>query len=517
LAFVLLIAMMLVNLVSLLLNQENLIQKEIDQAKLLLNAVQQRSVSYFSERKEVWDPEDQGFFDGLFTSAGSSNAIVLDPDKRQVYTYGSPRHELLLQVKKYVGQSMADGQVSIRLAGSTKGVFWRQKEVLILAGPIRYKGETIAGTGILMPLTPVYKVLRRTQHIVLTYTVINLMILAAFGLYRMNALSVRPIRRLVARAETFRETDDDLFSIEKDDNEFSQLSKSLNRMLLRLSDNREELKASVVSLENANRKLAETQKEMVQTEKLASVGRLSAGIAHEIGNPIGIIQGYLDLLKDPHTQDEDRREYLARTESEIDRVSSIIRQLLNLSRPVGNRYSMVSVHQVIGDITDMCRYQPMFSKIDVDLELKAENDGVLADADQLRQVFLNLMINAADAMTVSGDSIGGQLIIQTRISDSEKEFGPAESRWIRIAFIDNGPGVPESLLSDIFDPFFTTKDPGKGTGLGLSVSYMLIESMGGRIRAENQSGRGLSLVIHLPLESDRKIVVDSQERAQTGY
>lgn len=479
LAFVLLIAMMLVNLVSLMVNQENLIQKEIDQATLLLNAVQSRSVKYFSGWEEVWDPEDQGFFDGLFTSAGSSTAIVLDLEKRQLYTFGSTRPEILLQVKKDVGQSMADGQVSIRFSGLTKGVFWRQKEVLILTSPIRYQGRTIAGAGILMPLAPVYLVLRRTQHIVLTYTIINLLILGAFGLYRMNALSVRPIRRLVSRAESFRDTDDDLFSIEKDDNEFSQLSKSLNRMLVRISDGREELKASVASLEKANRKLAETQKEMVQTEKLASVGRLSAGIAHEIGNPITIIQGYLDLLKDPQTNEETRREYLARTESEIDRVSSIIRQLLNLSRPIGDRYSLVFVHQIIRDISDMCCYQPMFSDITVSLELEAETDGVLADADQLRQVFLNLMINAADAMTVSRDSISGQLTIQTQVIDSERATEPAAAKSIRIAFIDNGPGVPESLLTDIFDPFFTTKDPGKGTGLGLSVSYMLIESMGG--------------------------------------
>lgn len=498
LAVLLLIAMMLVNFIMLIVGQENLIQGEIDKATLLLGAIESKLEDHSSGDNEFWELADHDFLDRFLKSAGSTAVLVLDRSERQLYFFSSSANPFLQQLEELVLLAARDGMQTTRFLGTARGIFWNQKEAFALSSPLFIRGKAKAAAGVVIPLTAVYSTLRRTQHIVLIYTVINMLILALFGLYRMNLLVVKPVRRLVSRAESFRETEDDFFLIEKEDNAFSQLSKSLNRMLIRVSDSREKLKASVSSLESANRKLEETQKEMVRTEKLASAGRLSAGVAHEIGNPIGIIRGYLDLLRDPAIAESDREDYIRRTQTEIDRIDSIIRQLLDLSRPVVTGDSQVSVHEIIREISEVCLCQPMFACIRLDMELAAPVDTVRADANQLRQVFLNLMINATDAMTAGEMGDSGRLEVRTRVKEDKSQSGSVK-KTLCIVFVDNGPGVAETQLVNIFDPFFTTKEPGKGTGLGLSVSYMLIDSMGGSIRAENQPGGGLAMTIDLPL------------------
>ena len=161
--------------------------------------------------------------------------------------------------------------------------------------------------------------------------------------------------------------------------------------------------------------LQRAQKEIIQAEKLASIGRLSSGIAHEIGNPIGIIMGYLELLKQKNTSVHEKREYITRTEDEINRINTIIRQLLDLSRPSNDGAKAVSVHEIINDITEVVRSQPLMSNIRINHVLEARDDTVIADANQLRQVFLNLIINAADAIASGQKETKGELIIKSNI------------------------------------------------------------------------------------------------------
>lgn len=501
LAVLLLLAMMLIDFVFIIVSQETLIGKEIERAEVLIKTVE----SHFqagSDGKGIQEYRaDTAVFDRLMAFSECTAALVVDHLEQPVYAFSLDTASFKVQVEDRVRLAIQKGVKSIAFFGSVRGIFWNQKEVVVLALPLVLNGKISGAAAVAMPLIGVYEILRRTQHIVLIYAVINTLILALFGLYRMHLLTVKPIRRLVSRAESFRETADDFFLIEKEDSEFSQLSKSLNRMLMRISESREELKASVLNLEAANRQLEATQKDLIQTEKLASVGRLSAGIAHEIGNPIGIIRGYLDLLQDPNISEEERRDYIGRTQSEIDRINFIIRQLLDLSRPLRSRDERISVHGIIREIYDLMRYQPMFSSVELDLDLTASDDRVMADGNQLRQVFLNLMINATDAMAAEETDEGHRLTVRTRLIQPERGVD-GEDRILRVAFTDNGPGVPESHLTNIFDPFFTTKEPGKGTGLGLSVSYMLVESMGGTIRAENQAEGGLSMIIDLPIAED---------------
>jgi signal transduction histidine kinase len=247
------------------------------------------------------------------------------------------------------------------------------------------------------------------------------------------------------------------------------------------------------------------QRDIIRTEKLASVGRLSAGIAHEIGNPIGIVIGYLELLRQTDITEDERAEYIQRTEDEVERINSIIRQLLEVSRPSNSGRMAVSVHNIVQDTADVLHVQPLMSNIELVLDLAAENDTVLADPNQLRQVFLNLVINAADAISGDEKLTGGQLKLSTSLEKNGDQDNQDATDQLKILFADNGPGIAEENLSNIFDPFFTTKDPGRGTGLGLSVSFMIVESLGGKMTGTSEPGKGTTMVISLPLHGEEQI------------
>jgi signal transduction histidine kinase len=347
----------------------------------------------------------------------------------------------------------------------------------------------------------VYATLRRSQQILVLYILINTLILTLIGFFRLSKIFLRPINRLVQRAEEYKEDDGIFFLARKEDNEFQKLSKSLNSMLNRISEDKQKLHTTVHSLEQANLDLKQAQKEIIRAEKLASVGRLSSGIAHEIGNPLGIVIGYLDLMKQASITPAEKLEFITRTEREIERINTIIRQLLDLSRPSKEGAKAVSAHAIIEDIANVLRIQPLMADIDLQLELKARKDKIWGDANQLRQVFLNLMINAADAIASIADQAKGKVTIASAIIGSPVVELADQEKVLKIEFKDNGPGIPADKLGNIFDPFFTTKEPGQGTGLGLSVSFMIIESLGGTIEAASEVGKGTALIIYLPLHA----------------
>jgi signal transduction histidine kinase len=337
---------------------------------------------------------------------------------------------------------------------------------------------------------------------VFVFLFINTAILTFIGIYRLSRVYFQPLARLAHRAEDYREDDDMLFSVRKEDNELHKLSVSLNSMLRRISADKEKLRSTVNSLEAANLQLKKAQQEIIRAEKLASVGRLSAGIAHEIGNPIGIVMGYLELLKQKDLPAAEKAEYIHRTEEEIERINTIIRQLLEISRPSNAGFKVVAVHDLIDDVARVLNVQPLMSNIELECRLEAGNDRVIADSNQLRQVFLNLIINAADAISSAGKADGGKLMIQSSLTSETPEETIGPKSHLKIMVIDNGPGIPPENLGNIFDPFYTTKDPGKGTGLGLSVSFMIVEGFGGKMTVSSDVGKGTTLTLLLPVVED---------------
>ncbi|MGD8242416.1 MAG: ATP-binding protein [Desulfobacterales bacterium] len=495
LALLLLLGMLLIDLVMLIVSQEVLIKSEISKGRNALLLVENIFHSASDERHmPAIDPTWVNTIDNVLETSGIACFVFISPQQRHIESMDACAHQAeLIRLAEMAAQR---GIGSVTTHSSIRDVFWQQAGYIIVAETFRYPGASKAGAAALIPLDSLYRVLRHTQHIFLIYILINTLILTLLGVYRLNRLTVKPIQRLVSRAETYRDSSDTVFLIEKEDNEFSKLSKSLNSMLLRISQDKEKLKDSVDSLERANRELEKAQLDLIRAEKLASVGRLSAGIAHEIGNPIGIIKGYLDLLKDDGMPAKEKEDFIRRTETEVERINSIIRQLLDFARPSAQEQSVVGIHAILSELKEICHFQPVFADLNFSLDLRAEKDQVMADGRQLRQVFLNLILNAADAFEGLDSPDQNRLIIRTFI---EADARPDHNRRLAIQFIDNGAGIPDEHRDNIFDPFYTTKDPGRGTGLGLSVSFTIIEGFGGSIKAEPNDLHGTTMCIRLPL------------------
>lgn len=250
----------------------------------------------------------------------------------------------------------------------------------------------------------------------------------------------------------------------------------------------EELKSHATGLEEIvqerTRRLREAQEQVIHKEKIAALGQMAAGVAHEIGNPLSSLSSILRSFAADPGRDGGREEKLRIMQDQIERIANIVREMVDFSRPPSFGRSLVHVNEVLRTAIGIARYDGRFQGVHVITSFDSEIPALKMDGDRLLQVFLNILLNAADAMGGSGT-----LTLSSR----------REVRSVSVLFGDNGPGIPEDALPKIFEPFYTTKDVGKGAGLGLSVSHGIMQGMGGSIRAENQAGGGSLFTVGIPL------------------
>jgi len=489
--------MLLINVAMVKFAEGDLIQAKVRTGRLLIHAMEQNVGYLFLQRKTGLkgidsDPIFRKNTVRLLDYGGFSESVIIDHRINPIFTTG-----LSAERKKrgvfHARESMGTGALSINYSGSSWGVFWLNKKDISISAPLVIDGRALGGITVSSSLDSVYQILRKSEKVILFYILLDTIILATVGIYLLSRIVVKPIYKLLKMTEEYKDGDIIPSFTETPRNEIGNLSRSLSVMLKRLDENKGELKAHISSLEKANIELKQAQNEIIRSEKLVSVGRLAAGIAHEIGNPIGIILGYLELIRKGDISDEEEKDFLNRVESEITRINLIIKQLLDFSRPSSRKQEKNHIHDLIMDTISMLKPQPMMEEISILFELQATRDTVLADPNELKQVFLNIIMNAADIL-VGGNSMGDKaqekgLTIKSKDTDDA----------IEIRFTDNGPGISEEELGRIFDPFYTTKEPGKGTGLGLSVCYRIIEGQGGTISAESPEGEGTTVIINFPL------------------
>jgi signal transduction histidine kinase len=239
-------------------------------------------------------------------------------------------------------------------------------------------------------------------------------------------------------------------------------------------------------------KLQETHLQLVSSEKMASLGKLAAGIAHEINNPLGIIAGYaeglLDRAKDPALASaagfRDFPEYLQTIHSEIFRCKAILKSLLDFARPSGGTFRSIDINEVIKEVLLLLQHRTAKLQHTLTLDLNRDLPRIHADAGNLRQLLMNLLLNA-----IYFTPGGGAIRIAT---------GAGEGGGIRLSVSDTGLGIPADRIDKVFDPFFTTKPVGEGTGLGLTICHRIVEEHGGTIDVESEPGKGTTFVIRLP-------------------
>ncbi len=496
-AFLAVFAMFLVNVVMVKFAVRDLQRERLKAGRLLMTVLEQKLEYETVERHRSWenlrsDTQFRNRTASLLKEVGFSYVLVFNGDCNRVFEIEPPgkmNKDAFLISRKV----LATRKGSHDFSGSTWGVIWLGPESLNISEPMFLDGRFAGATTIGADLVPLYQRLRDSEKIILIYIFLNTIVFILVGAYFLSRTVVKPIHKLLGITEEFEEGEPFPQFLDSSRNEIGQLFRSLNKMLKRLEENKQELKSHIVSLEEANQELMKAQKEIIKSEKLASMGRLATGVAHEIGNPIGIVLGYLELLNKGGLNEEEKQDFLNRIESEIRRISGIIRQLLDFSGPSSGERAQTSLHGLVTETINILRPQPMMASINLNTDLKAERDEVLADSDQLKQVFLNIIMNAADAMgdaMVSNEESRPKTLTvrSSNVNDS-----------IELCFKDEGFGISEQDLVHIFDPFFTTKEPGKGTGLGLSVCYRIIEGLGGTIRAESTVGKGTTIIIDIPL------------------
>ncbi len=263
----------------------------------------------------------------------------------------------------------------------------------------------------------------------------------------------------------------------KGHDEISLLAQSFNQMENKLDH-------AMTSLEDIIKQLQEKQAQLVEAEKLASIGKLAAGIAHEINNPLTSVLTFSNLMLEQCPPDDPRHGRLKLMVRETDRARNIVRQLLNFGRESVIKPVKININQPVTEIAESLVAQEAFKNIELSLQLAEDLPEVYADPAQFGQVVLNILLNAIHAVTPPG-KIG----VATRLS----------GRSVEIVFSDTGKGIPEEHLHKIFDPFFTTKDASRGTGLGLAVSYGIIKKHGGDIAVESTLGKGTVFTVRLPV------------------
>jgi two-component system NtrC family sensor kinase len=326
----------------------------------------------------------------------------------------------------------------------------------------------------------------------------DVVVLIVFVAFTVERVILRPLRTAMSTAEAIAAGDLQRRLPAGESIEIDSLANAVNRMTDRLLEERAHL---------------------VRAEKLASVGRLAAGVAHEVGNPLAAINGYVHVLSKTAPQADATRDAIGGLERESARIDRIVRGLLDYARPGQRATGPVDVNHVARSVLELLRVQGVLRGIDVDMRPESSAAAVLGDRHQLEQALVNLMLNAVDAMGASGrlsvivrratreELLAGSRRASDGAGIPASAPNPRAARWLQsldasevvaVTVADSGPGVPTEDEERVFDPFYTTKDPGKGTGLGLAIVARAVEDAGGAIWVSRSREGGAAFRILFP-------------------
>ena len=389
-----------------------------------------------------------------------------------------------------VGRSGADvyqpftGNVQPRGEGggiSTDGA------AIIRLGRVVRNGSVVGNAGLVLSLSSEKARLERSRQLFMAYFAIDFILLLGFGSFILSRIVVTPINRLLTATEKITGGQYGQQIRVSGSAEMARLAESFNDMSATLLQKEQEVNGHVAALERANADLRQAREEAIRTEKMASIGLLAAGMAHEIGTPLASIMGYAELVAGEPLDNGTIQDYARRISNDSGRIDRIVRGLLDYSRPRNSVVEPCDIRELVTTTIMMLTQQGAFKDVSVTTTCDEHVPEACVDPHQLQQVLINLALNSRDAMAA-----GGKLAIRIKVDVGRMLSG------VRIDVLDNGSGIPQENLSRIFDPFFTTKQPGKGTGLGLAISARIIEGFGGKITVQSKPGVGTCFSVWLP-------------------
>jgi len=365
------------------------------------------------------------------------------------------------------------------------GPHWGARYVAVTS-PIAPRGRPVAALRVTVPLKAP-AVPGGVAGFALVYVGASFVLVSLFGFTLFRRSIVRPVQSLVQG--TTRISGGDFGHRVKLDaaRELQGLCDALNAMSASLSDYRARTEDQLRSLEQANADLKAAQEALIRSEKLASVGRLAAGIAHEVGNPLSAVLGYVDLVSQGLDDPDLERDLVLRSRTELERIHRIIRELLDFARQGSGAAEDIDVAAAIAEAASTVQPTPGMRQIPVDVRAEDALPAVRMERDKLHQVLVNLLLNAADAM-------GGEGRVELRARASTE----GEVAGVELCCRDSGPGFSEVALDRAFEPFFTTKEVGEGTGLGLATCLQVVEGAGGHMSVGNHPEGGALVCLWLP-------------------
>ena len=325
--------------------------------------------------------------------------------------------------------------------------------------------------------------LQKTKQILLAVSFLSILFGAAVIWFLVNRVT-HPLLELRDSAEAVGRGDFSRRVPVRSNDECGKLAIAFNQMTENVQQSRAQLEKTVETLKG-------TQEQLIQSEKLSAVGEFVAGVAHELNNPLAVVMGFSEILKNTDVGEQPKR-YLEMIFKSAQRCQKIVQSLLSFARRHAPERKPVSVNKLVEAVLEIVAYPLRTSNIEVVTKLDPKLPVVMADEHQIQQVFLNIVNNARQALEAHQQQSGGRIKITTETCEPN----------VRVIIQDNGPGISEENLRRIFDPFFTTKEVGKGTGLGLSLCYGMIKEHGGNIKPSSRPGEGATFIIELPIAYD---------------
>jgi two-component system NtrC family sensor kinase len=334
-----------------------------------------------------------------------------------------------------------------------------------------------------------------TNRVMLTFIMIASLcvVLLLVILYFSTTRITNPLQKMVVATQKISAGDLTHKVEVSSKDEIGYLADSFNQMTADLKAANEKLiewgKTLEKKVEERTKELTEMQAHLIQSEKLASLGKLAAGIAHEINNPLGGILIYSHLLLEDTDKNSPHYENLKKIVKETSRCKDIVKGLLEFARPKEPEMSLISINDIAERSLSIMERQALFQNIKIKKTYASDLPKIVADSAQLQQVFMNIIINAAEAMDGNG-----VLALSTSLNK--------DGTFIEVKFSDTGHGIKEEDKQRLFEPFFSTKEVGEGTGLGLAISYSIIQKHKGTIEVQSQLEKGSTFIVKLPLKKE---------------
>jgi len=536
-------ALLLVGFGIIKIHERDILEQKVRNGKIVVKSVQNSLDLYSAEKAEI--PEKTALFNRViqvYTDPEEIDEIaIVDASQRIIASSleGVRRGEINDQE---MARAISEGRVLWKL-DRRSSLFSDYRNVKFFS-PLMMDGDVLGGIYVRLSLVDVMESILASQRLILLLVLLDGVVIVLFGSFLLSRVIVTPLEALVRATDGIARGDYDQRIVFAEENEIGKLAESFNEMTSRLRESQLNVQEYVRSLEIANQQLQQTQMELIRSEKLASIGRFAAGIAHEVGNPLGAILGYASILQKGTDSRAEEREYLKRIEVEIQRINKIIRELLDFSRPSVVEITEVDLSRVIESCLSLLSYQKSFRNIETSVELGKDLPLIQADESQIQQVFVNLIINAVDAMPDGGSLTlrTEEYILQgipqeTNRGSRRRKDDPVDAdfshlrharrnqytlpslqrngRLVCASIVDTGSGIHPEDLEKIFDPFFTTKDPDRGTGLGLSISLRIVENFGGTIEVESEVKKGSAFRVLFPV-SDPRWENDEKENGLSG-